>query len=35
MVDFLKEYWADIVELCDKIYDYIKKWFLANEEAAE
>lgn len=35
MVDFLKEYWWDIVELFDKIYKYIKDWFLANEEAAE
>lgn len=34
MVDFLKEYWWDIVELVDKIYAYIKAWFL-KEEAAE
>ena len=31
MVDFLKEYWADIVELCDKIYAYIRDWFLAQD----
>lgn len=35
MREFLETYWQDIVELFDKIYDYIKKWFLANEEAAE
>ncbi len=29
--DFLKEYWADIVELFDKIYFAFKNWVLENE----
>ncbi len=37
MVEFLKEYWEEIVALVDKIYAAIKKLILDNaeEEAAE
>ena len=35
MREFLETYWQDIVDLFDKIYAYIKEWFLANEEEAE
>ena len=31
MVEFLKEYWNEIVALVDKIYAYIKNWMLENE----
>lgn len=32
MVEFLREYWDDIVALIDKIYAAIKKYILENEE---
>lgn len=32
MVEFLKEYWDDIVALIDKIYAAIKNYILENEE---
>lgn len=31
--DFLKEYWTEIVELFDKIYFAVKKYFTEKEEA--
>lgn len=31
--DFLKEYWTEIVELFDKIYFAVKKYFTEEEEA--
>ena len=34
MVGFLETYWNDIVELITKIYNYIKEWLIANDEAA-
>ncbi len=33
MADFLKKYWDEIVALFDKIYEAIKEYVLANEEA--
>ncbi len=30
---FLKEYWAEIVALVDKIYAWIKDMVLANDDA--
>ncbi len=32
MVEFLREYWDDIVALIDKIYAAIKNYILENEE---
>lgn len=34
-VDFLKEYWEEIVAFIDTLYAKIKEFLLANEEAAE
>ncbi len=31
-MEFLKEYWDEIVALVDKIYEYIKNWILNNAE---
>lgn len=33
MREFLEKYWDEIVALFDKIYNAIKEYVLANEEA--
>ena len=33
MREFLEKYWVEIVALFDKIYNAIKEYVLANEEA--
>lgn len=33
MEKFLAQYWDEIVELFEKIYNYIKEWLIENDEA--